>query len=375
MLKRIYIDNFRTLVNFELNFDSINLFLGNNGSGKSTVFDVLRKIQTFVSGDKKLEGIFKLDDCTRWQKNPLQKFELEIDGNGGIYKYELGIEINENDKRQILISYENLYYNEQALFKKNDDKAIIYSDDFSVISDFPFSLRQSIITLIISDFNNKKITWFKERLERLFIIQVLPYEMVDDSKQEETKLTSKMENFVSWYRYISQDQGKITELIPILQEVLEGFVSFKFEKLGAEHRSLILRFSSEEDKNNIIDYRLSELSDGQKTLLALYTLIYCTQSEDYTLCIDEPENFLALPEIQPWLMQLHDFCLERKLQALLISHHPEFMNYLVAANAAYWFERESNTLTRVRKISNEEAEDTGLKISELIARGWIYDQV
>ncbi|HLP88707.1 MAG TPA: AAA family ATPase [Nostocaceae cyanobacterium] len=375
MLKRIYIDNFRTLVNFELNFDSINLFLGNNGSGKSTVFDVLQKIQTFVSGDKKLEGIFKLDDCTRWQKNPLQKFELEIDGNGGIYKYKLGIEINENDKRQILISYENLYYNEQALFKKNDDKAIIYSDDFSVISDFPFSLRQSILTLITSDFNKTKITWFKERLERLFIIQVLPYEMVDDSKQEETKLTSKMENFVSWYRYISQDQGKITELIPILQEVLEGFVSFKFEKLSAEHRSLILRFSSEDDTKNIIDYRLSELSDGQKTLLALYTLLYCIKSEDYALCIDEPENFLALPEIQPWLMQLHDFCLERKLQALLISHHPEFMNYLVAANAAYWFECESNAPTRVRKISNEEAEDTGLKISELIARGWIYDQV
>lgn len=51
MLKRIYIDNFQCLVNFELNFDSINLFLGGNGSGKSTVFEVLRKIQTFVKGN------------------------------------------------------------------------------------------------------------------------------------------------------------------------------------------------------------------------------------------------------------------------------------------------------------------------------------
>ncbi|MDZ8239746.1 MAG: hypothetical protein RMZ69_21780 [Nostoc sp. ChiQUE01a] len=31
--ERIYIDNFRGLVNFEMNFDSINLFLGGNGTG------------------------------------------------------------------------------------------------------------------------------------------------------------------------------------------------------------------------------------------------------------------------------------------------------------------------------------------------------
>ncbi|MHC5595275.1 MAG: AAA family ATPase, partial [Nostoc sp.] len=62
MLKRIYIDNFRGLVNFEMNFDSINLFLGGNGTGKSTVFEVLRKIQTFVSGSKNLEEIFEYTD-------------------------------------------------------------------------------------------------------------------------------------------------------------------------------------------------------------------------------------------------------------------------------------------------------------------------
>lgn len=49
MLKRIYINNFRCLVNFELNLESINLFLGANGSGKTTVFDVfIVQINPFV---------------------------------------------------------------------------------------------------------------------------------------------------------------------------------------------------------------------------------------------------------------------------------------------------------------------------------------
>jgi predicted ATP-binding protein involved in virulence len=36
MLKRLYIHNYKCLVNFEINFDKdISLFLGANGSGKS----------------------------------------------------------------------------------------------------------------------------------------------------------------------------------------------------------------------------------------------------------------------------------------------------------------------------------------------------
>ena len=44
MLKRIYINNFRCLVNFELKLDGLSLFLGANGSGKSTVFAALLNI-------------------------------------------------------------------------------------------------------------------------------------------------------------------------------------------------------------------------------------------------------------------------------------------------------------------------------------------
>jgi ABC-type branched-subunit amino acid transport system ATPase component len=82
------------LVNFELDLDAINLFLGSNGSGKSTVFEVLQKIQAFVRGDSKVEGIFKPADCTRWQTSKVQYFELEILGNGGCYTYQLGIDHN-----------------------------------------------------------------------------------------------------------------------------------------------------------------------------------------------------------------------------------------------------------------------------------------
>ena len=86
MLKRIYVDNFRCLVDFELCFDDIHLFLGPNGSGKSTVFEALRKIQAFVSRAAEVAEIFEPHDLTRFMNSPMQTFELEIEGNGGRYK-------------------------------------------------------------------------------------------------------------------------------------------------------------------------------------------------------------------------------------------------------------------------------------------------
>ena len=45
MLKRFYADNFRCLTNFELKLDEANVLLGANGTGKTSVLSVLRKIQ------------------------------------------------------------------------------------------------------------------------------------------------------------------------------------------------------------------------------------------------------------------------------------------------------------------------------------------
>lgn len=370
MLKRIYIDNFRCLVNFELNVDAINLFLGYNGSGKSTVFEVLQKIQAFVSGDSKVEGIFKSSDRTRWQTSQMQRFELEITGNGGSYKYELGIG-HQQDKCRV--EYERLWFDNQPLLKFELGEVQLYRDDYSERSQYSFDWSQSIISSLMPRNDNTKLTWFRERMTKFIMVQIIPGLMVDESSQAEMRLTSKIENFVSWYRYLSEDQGKVAEIGNILSEVMDGFTNFKFERFGEQFLLLKLRFSGGRDSSKPIEYRLGELSDGQKALVALYTILYGTKSEDYTLCIDEPENFLALAEIQPWLIQLYDFCIEGKLQALLISHHPELINYLLASPIGYWFERQSNAPVRVKRISGELANNSGLPVSELIARGWLNE--
>lgn len=366
MFKRIYIDNFRCLVNFELSVDSINLFLGSNGTGKSTVFDILRKIQSFLMNSDTVTSLFQVDDLTRWQNSLIQHFEMEIEGNGGRYKYELAIE-HDKLKKRARVDYERLWFDDKPLLKFEAGNVQLYRDNHSEGPIYPFDWLLSAVASIPSRNDNTKLTWFKQRIGRFIIIQINPIMMVGDSSQEETLLKPHSENFVSWYRYISEDQGKTFQITEALKEIFEGFGSFRFDKVSEQNRVLYLRFLSENDKRKQ-EYRFSELSDGQRTLIVLYTLIHQLRSEDYTLCIDEPENFLALPEIQPWLSLLCDFCSDGKLQALLISHHPELIN-LLALSAGYWFDRQISTPVRVKRIAEEES---GVPISELIARGWLH---
>ena len=141
MLKRIYIDNFRCLVNFELSLDPINLFLGSNGSGKSTIFDVLRKIQTFIGGSDKVMGLFKPADLTRWQTSPIQTFELEIEGNSGTYRYELAIE-HDPARRLARVGHERLWFDNKPLLKfeivDKEGNVQLYRDNHSEGPKYPF---------------------------------------------------------------------------------------------------------------------------------------------------------------------------------------------------------------------------------------------
>ncbi len=383
MLKRIYVNNFRCLVNFELTVAGLNLFMGSNGSGKTTVFEVLRKLQKFILGDQafqqdyKVSDLFASKDLTRWQKSNIQKFELDIEGNGGIYKYTLEIE-HQGDYAPPRMRLESLTFDGQPLFNFWVDagdrgmpvgQAKLYNDDPDREGPFLpfFDWSRSGIGFIYERPDNLKLTWFKKRISNFFIVQINPFIMESESLKEESSPNWDMSNYAAWYSYLSQEsQGKILKLTLELQKIIQGFDSFQNSKSG-DVRILSASFT----RPSKAAYRLNELSHGQKALIALYTLIYCSADDNFTLCIDEPENFLALPEIKPWWGRVMDYCLENQAQAMLISHHPSLINYL-ASNSGHWFERRDNEAVRVRPITDTVEE--GLSVAKLIELGWIYDE-
>jgi AAA15 family ATPase/GTPase len=95
MLKRVYIDNFRCLVNFELQLGRQHLIMGLNGSGKSTLLNALRSLKGLVTGETSLDMAFPRDSRTRWQELSQQTVELEVD-LGATYLFRLEVDVMGN---------------------------------------------------------------------------------------------------------------------------------------------------------------------------------------------------------------------------------------------------------------------------------------
>mgnify|MGYP003946040993 CR=1 FL=1 len=102
-------------------------------------------------------------------------------------------------------------------------------------------------------------------------------------------------------------------------------------------------------------------------MIALYVLTHCALVRDATVVIDEPDNFIALAEIQPWLLKTLDRVDQMRAQVILVSHHPELLDQL-ASQGGVIFDRTDGGPTRTLPFAPPV--DSGLSPGEIVARGW-----
>lgn len=367
MLKRLYVDNYRCLVNFELELRELTLLVGPNGSGKSSVLDVMFALRQLLSGTGRVTdpGLFPMRSLTRWQDRNLQVFEVTVSlEDEADTTYRLEVE-HEKETRRARILLESLKVDQKLLFEFRLGEVQLYRDDHSKGTQYAADWNESAMARVAPRPINRRLTRFLDFMRGVSVCALDPKRFQAESISEEPTLQSDGGNFSSWYRHqIQERQDLIIEVVDSLRRVLDEFQSIRMEKVGSEARALVVVF---EGRNGRYELRLDELSDGQRALIALYALVRLAGDQD-VLFLDEPDNYLALAEIQPWLMALSDTCGVRPRQAVICSHHPELIDYL-GGEAGVLLKRESAGSITNRRLS-EVPVDAGLKLSEVIARGW-----
>ncbi len=128
--------------------------------------------------------------------------------------------------------------------------------------------------------------------------------MEPESRKETSYLDPHLSNFVSWYRRLSQENmGAASRLFGELKEVLPGFDSFSFNDVGENTKAFRVVFEQSRPSTKSTSFGFGELSDGQRVLIALYTLIHGIKQDGMTL-------FLELR--QPAPLYLEEACEEWK---------------------------------------------------------------
>lgn len=369
MLTRLYVDNYRSLVNTELPLGRRSLLMGSNGTGKSTFGNVLIDLQLVIAGQSKTDDIFTADTLTRWQSVPQQRFELDVAAPaGGRYRYELVVDHRATASPEVprtRVARESLTIDSRPLFHFEEGLVRLYRDDHSAGPDYPFDWGRSALGTIAPRADNTKLAWFLRWLRGLTVLRPSPPQMVDLVERDDFLLFFNAWNFAGWYHLACSADKRADHLLhDTLVEVLPGFQALNFEFAGPNRWLLRTDFFHGGVKANI---RFTELSDGQRALILLYAIRYLLLSDGRTVFLDEPDNFVALEEIQPWLLSATDIVDEGSGQLVLVSHHPEIFNQWASEHGLV-AERDGFGPVRIRKYSS--IPGTELTPAETIARGW-----
>jgi len=363
MLTRIYIDNFRSFVNFEYRPERKQLLLGPNGSGKSSLLDAINYLKQFLKGD---ENPFTQSTRTRWQDRPLQvlEFEAQLDHQ----KYEYRVEIRFAAKSgQMSINLESLKVSGKPVFEFVDGKIRFFPTDGTKPTPIPLETTKSAVHLSL--LSNSHVRRFIEWMESVqcFRIDAYPGEMDESADREEQQPDSELKNLAGWYRYLVQTHPDASlKFLKSITKALDGFQGLRIardEETGI--RRLRLDFAA--PRTEKVNYLISELSEGQRCLFALYMILHFLIARGHTVFIDEPDNFISLREIQPWLLAAEKTVEDHNGQLILISHHPEILNQWASEYGLRFF-REENGHVRTEKFRSDPKGD--LQPSEVIARGW-----
>ncbi len=372
MITRLYADNYRCFVKFELHLDALSLLLGMNGAGKSSVLDIVFALRELLGGRTAVKGraAFPPSTRTRWQSRDVQTFELDVELEGSAYSYRLEVK-HSREKRIAGIQREHLTMNGDTLFEFVDGQVQLYGDDLTKGHSFPADWEVSSLARVTSGRDNRNLSRFQDFVQSIIVCGLQPGVFASESATEDDLLERDGRNFVGWYRNLAQERPDlIAEYTKTMQNVLHGFRGIRLQRAGMDTRALMMVFHEADEEYAL---RFGEVSDGQRTLVVLYALICLAVEQRHTLFLDTPMNFVALREVQPWLQELSDLCGESLSQAVICSDHPEIVDYL-GGDKGRPLRRESSGATRadrIAKVLNGGTSDKGLKLSALFARGWV----
>lgn len=363
MITRIYIDNYRCFTNFEFQPARINLLLGANGSGKSALFEVLTGVLDLVVQSENIEDSFPADSRTRWDQRSRQRVELQVLIADHHYDYVLVVD-HDLENNRTLIENERLTSEGKTLFAYEGGEVHLHNNEGVKGVSFPFRGSKSFLAQIERRPATRDLMIWKDFMSAVWMLGLNAHVVSATSQSEHPTLARDGANFASWYRHFSAEYPeRLQPLWNALEEVLPGFRSLKLSSADAKGRTRELAAQMTLDAT-LYQLFFDELSDGQRALIILYTILEARAGEGCML-LDEPELHVGLTEIQPWLVEL-DSRLEAQGQVFIASHNPEVVDYL-AAGDSFVFERPDGGPARVRRANFER--ESGLSASAQLARG------
>ena len=363
MVERLFIHNYKGFVNFEVKFGRTVLLVGRNGSGKSSLLDRMHAL-VMVMSDGGLADRFEANTRFRFGNLPNQHFELDVRLGEHLFRYRLEVSFNEQDERPFVV-LEELTRNGEQLFLFHDGQfrlgTAAGNGNPSILSVDRYRGGLAIV------FESHLPDTLKEWVRGFLMMRLVPSQVGSVAAKRGVSIFTDGSDFASWYESVSSaDTQALVAYLDTMRDVMPGLKTINLKALHKRGKLWEAEFQTNGHKAS---FTLEELSDGQIGLIVLYALVRFWLRSGATLALDEPDNYLALSEIEPLIHTIDDAVEHNLGQVFLISHHPEFYN-----RWARYSERCRHLVRTEDGLFVESPIDwneyTGLMPAEVVARGW-----
>ena len=337
-LQTLKIKNYKVFKNVEItNIPNMAVFLGMNGVGKTTLFDVFGFLNDCLTKNVKsalaVRGGYS-EVISREQSGSIE-FSLQIrqGEDEPLITYLLSIGLDNNNQPIIVKETVHLKYgqNDAPLnildFTNGEGEAL--SGDFKTSDDIKNAPRRKQRLESPDILAIKGLEQFKEfnvvaALRKLIEDWYVSDFHIDDARQSNEasyseNLSRKGDNLANVAKYI-YDNHKDT-FDDILQKMKERIPGISNVDASISDGYVILRFSDGKFKN---PFSARFISDGTIKMFAY--LLMLNGSDPHTLlCVEEPENQLY-PNLLPFLAEEFRAYSEKGGQVFVSTHSPEFLN-------------------------------------------------
>ncbi len=375
-IEQIRIKNYKVFQNVKIEkLPNMCVFIGANGSGKTTFFDVFGflsdALKTNVKTAINKRGGFD-EVITRQQKGDIEfeiKFRNDSKNNRKqpIITYILSIGLND---RSPIVTKEILRYRvgqrgqpfKYLDFSKGKGEAIINEDE-SIKGETPKREKQELDSpdiLAIKGLGQfqkfKAISSFRKLLENWYVsnLSIQATKSVQDIGVSE-HLSPQGDNLALVAQYIYQNHREIFDRILMkMKERVPGIE--KVEAIETEDGRIVLKFQDGAFKDPFI---ARYVSDGTLKMFAYLVLLNDPEPHPL-LCIEEPENFLYPSLLNELAEEFREYS-QKGGQVFVSTHSPDFVDSL-NIDEVFWLTKHKG-ISKIQRANDDE------KIRKLFEEG------
>jgi predicted ATPase len=322
MIKRIYIDNFKSLMDFELNLAAFTCLVGLNGAGKSTVLQALDFISQQMRGDID-EWLFQ----RQWQPSDIgskltAKKNIEIalqleNQDHGLIEWKASF-----NRHSLRCTREEATSNGKLVLKVEDGEFFINKNVSSegwrsASHSIMFDYQGSILSQLKQNQLGPGLQVLKETLANIRSLDLLSPEHLRQRTRDSAGHLGLGGQKLSAYLHEQGSEAR-QRLLAKLQTVYPQLTSIDTRSMrsGWKHLDIAEQFAKKTLKTPA-----RHVNDGLLRLLAVLSQL---ESDEQFLLFDEIENGIN-PELVEFLV---DALVESEHQVMVTTHSPVILNYL-----------------------------------------------